>query len=843
MLTLKVHTARALRNHPRARRGHSRDAADLGHAQPPRSWRQCARAPPSSPGALRLQPPGCTGRGDLCRALFKPANRSLRGARRGSFKFGAEALRLGGRSRLGVSDFLIALGMDGGDGSDAPSARQAGEAEVNVPKKDDVLLLADEKFDFDLSLSSLSANEDDEVFFGPVGHKERCIATSLELNNQIPAEPLLPASECHFRWSPLTGEKFVEVYKEAHLLALQIQSNSRSEAAPAARPEDLWSQGVERFIQESKLKMHLFDKENDMKKSPRSLKRETYYLADSPLGPPPSGIQPPSGMGQQGAPAQASLPQPQRPPLSSSLPEEPSSVRLPGQAATQKKVFSKLLPPRASSIRGKSTSLAVDKPTKEKPASPSRMKILNEKDLHRDMAPDKPSAAQDVTSLPASGSHLVQGKRTLPVPNKLKLKKSLLKPPGCAGSLARKSSSCGSVSGVTSAVPAEPAAGRAKSGERPSTPADGSRPLSDTSQSGRPGPAVPRLALQGGPGAVCRRSRGAAGPAELTAERPTAPSAAVLPQPQTPEQGGPRLNSQRNKTGSTRRRDSYLDSKTKVMPTPTTQFKIPKFATGEPPDSATPRFSRAQRPQSCTSVERAAVHSTPARRSSGPASQSLVSAARMSALPTPAGRRLSGLPLMTPRTVPRALASPLCVSARRLSSEPRKKSAVRTVPVTGSHSKAAPRCSDLSSDGGFSPPPAVPQALNFSPEENDFTFPKSITMEVALDEAQPPEATSPSEAVLVDITLDQLTITPKAGGAPLADLPLIDLCGTPEANVAWASESRPLIDLLVNTPDTDRNTASKLPHEVGQLIDLCSPLIQLSPEADKENMDSPLLRF
>lgn len=28
-----------------------------------------------------------------------------------------------------------------------------------------------------------------------------------------------------------------------------------------------------------------------------------------------------------------------------------------------------------------------------------------------------------------------------------------------------------------------------------------------------------------------------------------------------------------------------------------------------------------------------------------------------------------------------------------------------------------------------------------------------------------------------------------------------------------------------------------------QLIDLCSPLIQLSPEADKENVDSPLLKF
>lgn len=69
----------------------------------------------------------------------------------------------------------------------------------------------------------------------------------------------------------------------------------------------------------------------------------------------------------------------------------------------------------------------------------------------------------------------------------------------------------------------------------------------------------------------------------------------------------------------------------------------------------------------------------------------------------------------------------------------------------------------------------------------------------------------------MDLTLDQLTVTPKAGSAPLTDLPLIDLRGTPEADVACASESRPLIDLLVNTPDPDRNTASKLPHEVAQV--------------------------
>lgn len=110
-------------------------------------------------------------------------------------------------------------------------------------------------------------------------------------------------------------------------------------------------------------------------------------------------------------------------------------------------------------------------------------------------------------------------------------------------------------------------------------------------------------------------------------------------------------------------------------------------------------------------------------------------------------------------------------------------------------------------------------------------------------EAQAPEDAPLSEAVLVDIQLDQLVITPKAESAPLLDLPLIDLCSTPGASLALGSESRPLIDLLTNTPDVSRSAVSKPLHEVGQLIDLASPLIQLSPEANKENVDSPLLKF
>ncbi|XP_061274849.1 G2 and S phase-expressed protein 1 isoform X3 [Bos javanicus] len=729
---------------------------------------------------------------------------------------------------------------------------------MEAPKKEDILLLADEKFDFDLSLSSSSANEDDEVFFGPVGHKERCIAASLELNNQIPEEPPLPASERHFIWSPLTGEKFVEVYKEAHLLAFQIQSNGRTtvaQAAQAAQPEDPGSQGGEGFIQEPKLKINLFDRENEVKKSPKSLKRETYCLSDdlwrAPLL---RGTQPASSAAPLAAPAQTGCPETSGPPPTScpSLPAEPSAAQPPNQAGAQKKVASKLLPPRTSSLRAKSLHSAVEKPVRQKPASPPRMKIQNEKDTHSSVPPDKFSTTRAVASVPASGSHLVPGKRSLPVPNKSGPKKTMLKPPGCAGGLAGRSSS-GSVSGLSSTARASPATGGAKPSERPGISADSAR--SSSSQTGRAGLALPRPSLKAGPGGVACRQSQRPEAAEWTAERPRGPPRASLPQPQTPEQGGPgpssccglSQSSQWDKTGGTRRRDSCLNSKTKAVATPTNQFKIPRFSTGEPPDGATPKSCRAQRPQSCTSVGRVA-HSTPMRWSS--AAQSLVSSMRtpvstrrLSALPTPAGRRLSSLPLATPTTVPRLLASPLPTSAKRLSSEPPKKSTVRTAPAMEGDGQPASRRLDLSPNGSCSPPSAVPQALDFSPEKSDFTFSQSVTVEVTLDEAQPPEATAPSEALLVDLKLDQLSLTMEAAATALDDRPLIDFCRSPEAVVALRSGSGPLVDLLTNTPEANRKAMAKPPDEVGQLIDLASPLILLSPEADKENMESPLLKF
>ncbi|XP_054438499.1 G2 and S phase-expressed protein 1 [Pteronotus mesoamericanus] len=732
--------------------------------------------------------------------------------------------------------------MEGGHGDDGPPAGRAGEAAVESPKKDGLLLLADEKFDFDLSLSSLSANEDDEVFFGPVGHKERCIAASLELNNQSPgASP----GASPFRWSPLTGEKFVEVYKEAHLLAFQLESRSRGKAARAAGPAEAGSQGGETFIQDSELKMSLFEKENKAQKSPNSLKRETYCLSDGPVrGPLPLAVQPAPGLGPQGAAAPADLSRTQGPPLSSRppLPVEPSPDHPANQPAAQKKVVSKLLPPRAS-VRGKSVHLAKEKPVKEKAASPSRMKALPEEESHGDRPPGMPSAAQGATSAPACGSHLGQGMRSLPVPNKLALRKTALKPPGRTGHLLRKPGARGGVAGSSSST--SPAASTAKSSGRPSISADSCQPPLNPSQSRPAGATAAQPSPQVGPAPVSGQSQCPRRP-ETQAERPAAPATWALAQPQAAEPGGVGLRSQSRSSRSPQlsaaassRRDSLLRSETKVLPASASQFKIPKFPTGEAPDSATPRSSRARRPQSCTSAGRAVVHGTPARHASGPAARTPVSAQHVAALPTPAGRRLSALPVLTPRTLPRTLAAPPCGSARRLSSEPRNRPSARTAPVSG--------CWDEPSDP--SPPlAAVPRALSFSPEKSGFAFATSVTEAPALDEPQPAGHAAPAEALLLDLPLDELCIAPAAGGlplvhAPLVDLPLIDLCSPPGAGAPPGPAGRPLIDLGVNTPDTDRSTAALPPHDVGQLIDLCSPLIQLSPEANKENVDSPLLKF
>ncbi|XP_075409609.1 G2 and S phase-expressed protein 1 [Tenrec ecaudatus] len=687
--------------------------------------------------------------------------------------------------------------MDGGERGPGPAASLTG--------KEDLVLLADEKFDFDLSLSSSSANEDDEVF---LGIKESCSAAGVVSHT--------PAPESRFPWSPLMRERFEEVCKEAHLLALQIEGSSKNTEQPGKLRD---AQGLEVFVQDSELKISLFEKGSMIQKSPTSLKRETYCLAQSPLRGPPC---------QAPAPSTAHAPRsnPALPSLARTQASQPSAHPL-SQLVVPKRNGSRLQPPRVPSVRGKRVPPPLEKLKKERPASISTMKT-----------PTVEPHCEGLPERPTSGSHLAPGKRALPVPNKLGPKRNLVRPPGRTGSLPRSAPS-GPAVGTTSRRAVPQARGPGRSGVP--------RTLS------RPGGSAPQQCRPPGPADVAGPQALPACVVEFPVEQPTADTGSLV-QPRTPESESagagldatfllPESGQLDSAARAQRRRDSCVNPKTRALPTPTSQFKIPKFSIGVSPVSATPQRARAPRPQACESAGRV-VHSTPARRSSGPASQSLLpgvlrtplSTNRMPPGPTPASRRLSGLPVMTPRTRPRDPASPWSVlPARWLSSEPRER--------PGARKQLSAQPLDSSSDGGPSPPSAMLQVLHFSPEKGDSMFQKVLTPEAAVTEDSPP-----SEAVLVDIQLAQLTITPEAESAPLADLPLIDFNNSPEAGGHQhlprpSADSRPLIDLMINTPDTGKDVAPKPLPGVGQLIDLASPLIQLSPAADKENVESPLLRF
>lgn len=192
-----------------------------------------------------------------------------------------------------------------------------------------------------------------------MGHKERCIAASLDFNSQVPEQPLAPASGSACTWSPLTGEKFVEVYKEAHLLALQIESHSRREGAQAAKPKSPVSLGTERFVQDSQLKISLFENEQKREKSPVSLKRETFCL-------PSSGVQPhrlasPALLGSPVPPALVQSNHHDPPCSSQPCPGVSSSPQPPNQAGPRRRITSKLQPPRTLPGRGRHLQLATEK--------------------------------------------------------------------------------------------------------------------------------------------------------------------------------------------------------------------------------------------------------------------------------------------------------------------------------------------------------------------------------------------------------------------------------------------------------------------------------------------------
>lgn len=123
-----------------------------------------------------------------------------------------------------------------------------------------------------------------------MGHKEKCIAVSIKAcdgaegsNSPSPADNLL--------WSPVAEEKFAEIVKEAHLVALQLQSGSKTKRPHANQLGGQRQKSVEKFVQESKSKLKIFETGIKTERTPRAVKRETYFVLESPVSQLPPSLQ------------------------------------------------------------------------------------------------------------------------------------------------------------------------------------------------------------------------------------------------------------------------------------------------------------------------------------------------------------------------------------------------------------------------------------------------------------------------------------------------------------------------------------------------------------------------
>ncbi|XP_053113948.1 G2 and S phase-expressed protein 1 isoform X4 [Hemicordylus capensis] len=335
------------------------------------------------------------------------------------------------------------------EGQILPSECKLVEIKPNDNVNNDCPFLTDEKFDFDLSLSP-SSDHEDEVFVGPMGHKEKCIAVSLEAHEGS-EDKILPAPGDKLTWSPLAGEKYVEIFKEAHLVAIQLQSGSKPKRN-AGKQEEQKAEVSDTFVQDSKLKQKIFENGIEIEKTPRMVKRETYCVWESPLC--------------QMAPSfQKYSRQPVTEIDNSHSPQMPVNTPSPGMNTLTKIAFtpltqghshknnkktSTLQTIKTSAASGHSNYFALEQSKQGKPRSFSSKNHLNSLGSSEDLLSDKSSIAPDVGDLSFCNSSVVQDKRTLPTPSKLGIKTTQLKPPSSVPIRRNTSSSSSSLSSLNS---------------------------------------------------------------------------------------------------------------------------------------------------------------------------------------------------------------------------------------------------------------------------------------------------------------------------------------------------------------------------------------------------------
>ncbi|XP_065521574.1 G2 and S phase-expressed protein 1 isoform X1 [Lathamus discolor] len=701
------------------------------------------------------------------------------------------------------------------------------KTDICMSNVSDIPLLTDEQFDFDLSLSPASGSED-EVFMGPVGHKEKCISVNIEA--QSAEKESAPACDDKLMWSPLTGEKFVEIFKEARLLALQIETGSKNEQTKIKQSEELENKITETFVEDSKAKLKMLRNQN-IEASPRAVKRETYCVWESPACQLPPCFQKESDKLLSDAETHVLHALPDKSPVKILSPTKPDSSSLTQTQKTKEgnmKATGKLPMAKPSSTLGKSNLLTTEEPKLGKHPNISTKGDLSSMGSPEDLISDKSGANAEVFESSFSGSSSAQDKKALPAPSKPGLKKvTHLKLPGVG--LPRKiTSSLSSFSSINSSLnsslPISPIGKNGKSSMSSKVSVSGSKlSSSSTNRSAFVRP-TKVSSLQAADAETSRSQARSVSTPKISSAVSLVKSSASATSSEAVGSGIQRLNSApslHNKDGSATKGSLCPKPKARALSVPTSQTKVPVKTQDTPSNRSAPKAVPSVGLPFCGTFGSAMAVSTPVKASEdgffqnacfSERSVSMTPASlKRSGLPTPL-RRISGFPAVTPRSAPRMAFSSRAASVCQNSSFSTKKTL-----RAGSKQTKESKTQISSSEDDTSPPPVLPLALNFSPEKNATEVVEDKLKEADVQNQLAEE--KKAEAILVDIGVD------------------ISLPHTLEC------ENKPLIDLS-NTPEMNKITPLRpmFPGQV-KLIDLSSPLITLSPDMNKENLDSPLLKF
>ncbi|KAK1167051.1 hypothetical protein AOXY_G11701 [Acipenser oxyrinchus oxyrinchus] len=500
----------------------------------------------------------------------------------------------------------------------------------------------------------------------------------------------------------------------------------------------------------------------------------------------------------------------------------------------------------SSKAGGKSGHMAAEKPRTGIKSSSSRRQHNSSACSSEDLHSDNASIASDISESSLNGSIL--GKRTVPVSNKIGLRKSYGTKPAIqhrgVGVATRRNTSSSSLSSMNSSMNSSISVSPTGKGKTNTLVNNSlSKTKMQASSSGKrlaPPVAGGRLhtfQVKKVPVVASKLVKSASASSKLPSPARRLGSAAIL-QPHSPddkEQPSSVLNvqssAQQNKTTSDIKGSGPVFPKPKafVAPTPTGHLKGPRYS-GVPSPEA-PRIMQPKRLMSCSNIGSTQASTTTDLSAQvaqhtpilGARSVSVTSSVcRSSALPTPVSRRFSGIPVMTPRTLPRTCRT--SESAKVLLSDRRFSASTLQINEV----KPQDRCQYDSLPREQSPPlQMVPCALDFSPEK-----PKAELHQVILKDQTVISPTKPCDA---------LTETQLLRSAEKETL-LVDIEVDAQPSVP-KMEDRPLIDLS-NTPDLINKSLPLKPTVVGQLIDLSSPLIKFCPVARKENeVESPLIKF